>query len=290
MANDVRTTDEIASEIQEFCGWWGVPFDLHAIHSVLNTFPQFAREPVEYRISTKRPRVLSIRLIDLVSQEDMFKKAVANKLIQPDHLTATIIPDVQQHVSLLGYGVDATADSGVEKIWLFCNKFFPVEQLYPIQSLPPGLKNSDAFLKKFHLTHFNIFGVDFHHDSINLYFPLTDKSFYTAECLLAMISEAGFKWTYDPDLLAYNAKNSKLVALTYSWERDAIERICYYVPETSVAGLPADPTYRELISPLRPGAAFIVGTTCGHRSNYLKLEFKYGIYENVVKCLALERA
>jgi hypothetical protein len=105
-----------------------------------------------------------------------------------------------------------------------------------------------------------------------------------------MIQDAEFKWTYSPELFAYNALGAKIVALTYSWQRNAIERICFYVPAASPKELPTDEVYQKMASPVRPGATFIAGTTCGHRSNYFKLEFKFGIYQNVTKCLSLQYA
>ncbi len=270
------------ADIVETAKLVSAPYEAQTIRRTLEQFEWgFRNEPVEFRTSTKpvQQRGVSYRFVDYRSGRDPFRHAVeVGALVPRGRPVDLLVPELTSKFPVIGFGVDADAKVGLEKIWPFLDHMLPIEVAMEIRSLPPAVRGVREYLHRHGLHHFNIVAADYHHETANLYFAMRNPFMYDADRIGRMIGELGFA-VPDRQALEYNA-NAVFANMTFSWRSDTPERLCFYVPAPAPDLVPvgANPLLAELVekAPMLEGPrAFIVGYTFGRQGSYIKLETDY---------------
>ncbi|MEZ4293448.1 MAG: aromatic prenyltransferase [Polyangiaceae bacterium] len=275
--------DRMSADLGTFARLVGAEIDEGVVARTLGAFEiGFRHQPVELRTTTvksgkKRPDA-SFRYIDSRGTHDPFRIAVdTGALVPADRPVDRLVPELQEKFPIFGYGVDATAAYGLEKIWPFLDRPRPLEEASRLTSLPPSVARSEPWLRRHGLTHFCVIAADFRNASVNLYF-LLDRASHGPDQASHILSDLGAP-PPSPDALAH-AASAPIVAVTYSYRRDTVERACLYVPEMDAGRIPSagDPVLRAAIEQtptLADRRMFVVGHSVGPGGAYTKLEIDY---------------
>lgn len=271
----------LADDVRTFAELIGAPCDPAVVARTLETFAiGFRHCPIELRTTFKAggPSDLSFRYVDPKGTHDPWRLAVdAGVLSAGERPVDRLIPELQARFRIFGYGVDATAEYGLEKIWPFFDKAYPLEDAFAVTALPPSMARSEPWLRRHGLTHLSIIAADFRSATTNLYFLIRDRSFYDQPRLAQMIAELGFA-VPDGAVLARNA-GAPIINVTYSWRSDAVERLCFYVLAPTAGEVPVDqhPMMRRVVeqAPVLGERMFVVGSAFYAGGAYTKLEIDY---------------
>lgn len=280
---DAHTTDlqRLAADIEAFAERLGAPCDRARVARTLDVFQRgFRHCPVELRTTTVKPgkRVaeLSFRYVDPRGAHDPYQVAVDAGLLRPSGRPVdALVPELQRRFRIFGYGLDASAGHGMEKIWPLFDSPRPLDDALAVASLPASVARSAPWLRRHRLTRVCIIAADYRHESVNLYFPMQGL-YRDAGELASVIDDLGFARP-SPEALAQDLR-AMIVNVSYVWGRDSVERICFYRVAEGAADVPGDPVLRAAIE-AAPGAAkggrFILGSSYGKEGGYTKLELDY---------------
>ncbi|MEY9706410.1 aromatic prenyltransferase [Bradyrhizobium diazoefficiens] len=282
MASRRPITDltRLTSDIVSAAKLADAPFDHGKIQSVVEAFePYFSGSSVSFRTSTKARRELNVRYVELEKPHDPYRLAITHDLIRPagqpiDELTR----EIQSSYPVLGYGVDLGAGYGLEKIWpFFPHQPQPLERACAMRSLPAAVSDFAGVMAKYDLGEVTIFGLDYRHHTVNLYF-LKPPGYFAPERLAAMIGEFGFEVPNDE--LLRHCSTAVPIYLTFSWTSPRVERLCF----AAVAPTPsAVPTHlHPVIARYVAGAPFVTerhlfiyNVTMATDGNFIKIENDY---------------
>jgi hypothetical protein len=282
--NDERDTDlhRLAEDIGALAHAVGAPCDPGIVNHTLDTFQRgFRGCPVELRTTTVKPgktgTELSFRYVDPRGSHDPYQIAVDSGALRPSGRPVDLLlPELQRRFRIFGYGVDAGASTGLEKIWPLFDQPRALEEALTVTSLPPSVARSEPWLRRHRLTRVNIIAADYRHASTNLYFP-SHRLFDSPDALRMMITELGFP-APTSEILRYDTR-ALITNVSYSWRTDSVERLCFYSVAHTVADLPGDaPLLRAAIAGAPAHVQknmFIVGSTYGRDGGYTKLELDY---------------
>lgn len=293
------TTDKILEDLQVFCAICSAPFNLETSQSITNIYKQeFETLPIEFRTTTKTNREVSFRFVDMNNSEDPYSRATEAGLISDSakaHPVGGLVSGLFRNFDFLGHGVDIGAAYGLEKIWPFLDKAYPLTDIGALESLPRSFHNSTELLEELKLTHVSIIAADYRKHTMNLYFPLPPPHNLTAEQASTIIERLG--WgpvdTASLDLLEL----AGFANISLDWEHDMPVRFCLYLPLPDLAMAPDSlgPSVMTLLkqSPfVVPQHSFILGPTWGNEGHYLKIENDYGgkiLTEVFPKCMSVPR-
>src|SRR5262245_22223784 len=127
--------DRLGRDIGTFAERIGAPHDASVIARTLETFHVGFRScPVELRTATGKPGKarpeVSFRYVDPYGSHDPYQLAVAaGALARVGRPVDDLVPELQRRFPIAGYGVDATATGGIEKIWPFLKHPHPLAEL-----------------------------------------------------------------------------------------------------------------------------------------------------------------
>lgn len=281
--SDANTLEHFARDIERTAELVGAPFDPAVIRQTLEIFAAgFGSCPVELRTTSPKPgsahRELSFRYIDADGSHDPYQLALqAGVLGIGGRPVDRLIPELRERFPIFGYGVDASASAGFEKLWPFFDRPYPLEALAELSSLPESLARVAPWLQRHGFIHVATIAADFRHATTNLYFP--HPAFAEApQRLAALLSELGSEQPSAAELEYFS--HAGIVGVTLSWASDVVERICCYVTvdREDALWLPDDPVLRAVAArtPIRTTERrFVVGATYGRRGAYTKLEIDY---------------
>ncbi len=283
MAQDTgtRSLATLFNDLVTIAELTGVGYSEETLRRVLATFENgFLNHSIQIRSTTKPvdKRDLCFRYLDLESREHPFDYAVEHGEIVPGaHPIFSWLPEVAERFPALGYGVDFEALRGLVKIWQFIDGAYDPEALRALPAMPRSFEPSLPILQELGLDSATIVGADFVNGSINLYFRPSAPSHTTGQLVTDFCERLGFQ---RPSLAAQaHAARAGCIAVTYGWESDAIERLCFYVPGFTREGVPAhDPLLRRFaanVPAIVDDPHFIVGWSHGARGTYLKIEDDY---------------
>jgi hypothetical protein len=276
-------SSRLAADIGRFAALLGAPHEPAVVNRTLEIFSLgFRACPIELRTTSAKPgrgpSEVSFRYIDPRGSHDPHQIAVDSGVLQRcDRPVDHLVPELQRRFPIFGYGVDATAAEGLEKIWPFFDRSYPIEEALHIGSLPPSVASSEPWLRRHALSHFATIAADYRHASVNLYFT-RDSRAGDSEQLARMLAEIGAA-VPGADELAYYTR-AEILGVTYSWQNPAVERVCFYVlaPSREHVRVPDDPTLHAAIDHapvLGEQRMFVVGGSFGARGAYTKLEIDY---------------
>lgn len=286
LANDVTRSAELA----------GVPSDRASIDRVLDVFGDgFANHAVEFRTSTKpqERRGMSYRFVDLQDPtRDPVKVARESGLVQVDeHPVHALLPQVTDHCELAGWGVDAEASRGLEKIWPFLAHGYPVSDLAKLSAFPTAAGRIAPILEQHGFTHWTIVAADYIRKTCNLYFMLQDRKVASADNVRGVSKALGL--SVDESLLDYMS-HGVAANVTLNWDSDEAQRFCIYVPAPTPNDVPPMPAPIPELLKSAPVAAdrrsFILGPTFTKAESYVKFEVDWTgtILPLLQQCMAIQ--
>lgn len=275
----------------------GVELDPERTDRVLDVFSAgFQNLPVEMRTTNKPSgsQGLSYRFVDFEGRyPDPMQTAVDGGLVKAEGRVWQFAKEAAQG-ELMGWGVDASATTGVEKIWPFLGKSRRLEDVEEhMPSLPSAVCAARPALLAHGMSRYSIVAADFAHETCNLYFPLQDRSWATEDNFRSLADALGLH--VDEDLLPYMTQGL-FANFTFSWTRDEVQRFCVYVPAPSPDAVPP---MREPITTVLKSApfafearAFIMGPTLTRDGSFVKIETDWsgmimGIFQ---QCMGVEPA
>lgn len=275
----MQRLDRLQADLVRFADLCRVRSNEAAIRRVLEAYPSyFAESAVEFRTTTKalEKRDVSFRYVELDRPHDPYALAVEKGLLgSATRPVDRLVPELGSAFEIQGWGVDASVQAGLEKIWPFFAKQYPMNRLHELKSLPSAVNEHRGYFEKHRLRHVGIVAADYRHETSNLYFMVTKPGTVTPEGVAAMIQDAGFKAPAAEEL-AYDAM-TVAINLTFSYASARIERLCFYVPAPTIEHVPAD--VRETLGTavddapvIAPQRAYIIGRTYTPNGSYTKLE------------------
>lgn len=281
MSSPRPTTDltRLTGDIARAAELADAPFDHEKTRRILDAFePYFSGSPVSFRTSTKARRELNVRYVELESLHDPYGIALAQDLIPAGHPADEVMREIQARYPVLGYGVDFGAAYGVEKIWpFFPHRPQPLDRVCALPCLPASVGDAAGMMAKYDLTEVSIFGVDFRHRTVNLYF-LKPPGFFAPGRLAAMISELGFDVPNDE--LLQHCGTSVPIYFTFSWTSPVVERLCFAAVAPTPDAVPVH--LHPIIERYVAGAPFaterrlfIYNVTMARGGNFIKIENDY---------------
>lgn len=255
----------------------GVEVNAERTDRVLEVFSRgFDTSPVEMRTTNKpgEARGLSYRFVDFEGlYPDPLKTATEAELIKAEGRVWEFAKESAKG-ELLGWGVDAGAAVGLEKIWPFLGKSHSLQKVEErMPSLPDSILKARPSLLKHGMSQYSIVAADFANETCNLYFPLQDRKWASADNFRSLADSLGLH--VDDELIPYMAQGL-FANFTFSWTSEEVQRFCVYVPAPSADAVPP---LGERVTSVLEGApfatdarGFIMGPTLGREASYVKIE------------------
>jgi Aromatic prenyltransferase Orf2 len=160
--------------------------------------------------------------------QDPYSLALSHRLIAPtDHPVASLLHDVSQRCAVSFYGVECGVVAGFKKTYVF----FPLDELQSlskladIPSMPPALADHIATFSRHGLDdRVSIIGIDYIRNTMNVYFAAETVDAHTA---VSVLRDSGLPEPSAP-MLEFIQKSFSIYP-TFSWDTQAIGRICFSV-------------------------------------------------------------
>lgn len=184
-----------------------------------------------------------------------------------------LIDELTEKFPTRSIALDFDPLQGMVKLWHFGRH--KVEDMFSLSHVPPAV----AKYRDFFQTHdfFRVFctGVDFEKESMNIYFMFRENHGKGKNAVTAILNELKFELQSE-SIISYIATHCSAFALTFSWTKDTVERICFYSSSEGPAAFAAEDK-RFVEQPLESRAELpmsFVGCSFGG-DFYTKLETDY---------------
>lgn len=256
------------------------PLNETIVQRVLSDYPGFAdpRSALALRTTTKRDPSLSFRYVNLYLTE------------RPPGPRCAVLSQLESKFhGRLRYGVDASADFGMEKIWaIFMNGPRPLGELFELTELPDSTRRAADMLARYNLTRFALAAIDYKNTSINLYFmnPPNDVA--------GLVDKLKFK---EPDQSTLDlVSRTMCVGVTFDFEHEVPTRMCCYFPmrldELPVEVHPRLKSFADNAEFAVEDKRVIHGVSFGPDLIYHKPEFEYNgtmmtVFANLVGAVSV---
>lgn len=297
--------EQLATDIVSSAALVGAPADAALVRRVVEAFRLgFTEAAVEFRTTSRAEgeRELSYRYVALgeshfpgrptppgVDPSGIDPWPVARDqglLVERGHVIERLLPTLTSRFRVGGWGVDAGAAYGVEKLWPFLAAAYPVERVLEVEEMPAAVAAHRDFYARHALSHFSILALDYRHHTVNLYFMVRPGSLRVDQ-VSAMIADLGFALP-ERSVLEYNT-GCVAINLTFSYTSPTAERLCFYVPALDPSGVPTreHPIFARVVEGFPVAASrrmYVVGHTFARRGSYVKLEVDYS--GTTLGCLA----
>lgn len=122
--------------------------------------------------------------------------------------------------------IDVDPAEGPAKLWHFGS--YSVGELCELGGTPSSLQSLLPFLRRHCLTRVLCTGVDFHRQSVNVYFRLHAGSAKDEDDVVSMLEELGLAVPSDSETRRY-ITGPGTFAVTLRWDSAAVERACFYI-------------------------------------------------------------
>jgi hypothetical protein len=185
---------------------------------------------------------------------------------------------IQRNFPILGYGVDIGLTNGLEKIWpFFPHQPQPVQAIAELPYLPRAIAKNLSFLLEFGLREVSLFALDLHNATVNIYFLYPPHTFSAGQ-ITSMFGAAKLACPEPP--LIEHCRLAIPVYCTFSWQSDAIVRLCFgsMYPDHRAIPTEMDPMlgrYVERAPFVSDTGGFIMSTTSTSEACFIKIENDY---------------
>jgi hypothetical protein len=274
--------EKLIADVANAAAVAGAAFSPAQVKPVVAAFEEFFIESaISFRTTTKKvgARALNFRYVELARPHDALAIAHRHALLPRGSGTAeSALLAIQGDFPILGYGVDVGADFGLEKIWsFFPHRPWPAPMVADLPYMPNAVRTYLPFFQRFQLDLVSLLGIDFRSQTVNLYF-MQRPGLYAAADVSAMFSELGFE-VPTPALLDL-CRRAVPVYCTYSWDSDAVQRLCFGIPFKDGAKPPSGmdsviDRYVEHAPFASGGRSFILSVTANATGCFVKIENDY---------------
>ncbi|KOV57863.1 aromatic prenyltransferase [Streptomyces sp. MMG1121] len=186
--------------------------------------------------------------------EGPYARALANGLLpRTGHPVGTLLPDLQEIVSVDDYFIDCGIVDGFKKVYAqFPRSLQKVSRLADIPSMPRAVADNAELFARHGLDEVALVGINYQRKSVNLYFQLPSDvaGDLAPKTILSLLRELGLP---DPDerMLAYACTSYRVYA-TLTWDTSQIQRISFAPmpsPGLDPSALPAriDPGLEQFV-------------------------------------------
>ncbi|MFI9583668.1 aromatic prenyltransferase [Streptomyces sp. NPDC052236] len=278
---------ELYSAIEESARLLDVACSRDKVWPVLSAYEDAFAHPatvVAFRVATGVRHVgeLDCRFTTHPKDRDPYAFALSNGLTtQTNHPVGALLFDVQGRCPIDSYGIDFGVVGGFKKIYSF---FTPddlqgLSKLAGIPSMPRSLaENADFFTRHGLDDRVGVFGIDYPHRTVNVYFNEVPAECFEPKTILSMLREIGMAEPSEQLLQLGRAAFGLYVTL--SWDSSKIERICFAVTTTDLTTLPVriEPEIEQFVKSVPFGGAdrkFVYGVASSPEGEYYKLESHY---------------
>jgi Aromatic prenyltransferase Orf2 len=263
----------------------GVAYSEATIDRVFESFgDKFTHQIVDFKTTTKPLPKRGFYFRYMEENEECFawnRACKSGLLPNQNRQVDRLVPEIYENFPLMADGIDFEVNYGLSKIWQFTKDVFPVEQAFKIDSMPNSLIYNANFFKKHHLNTLCIFGADYQHNSMNLYFQADSKSHKTSHFYRNILQDLNFTVPSDSTLELFTKTGG--ISVTLTWDSNKIERVCFYIPGFKRENISAysDSSMMKFVSKcpsLVREPDFILGWSFGLKDRsgtYLKLEIDY---------------
>lgn len=228
----MATVQQIRNDVVQACQLSGVQYSEAIIDRVFLYFgDKFTTQSIDLK-TTMQPlpkRGFYFRYLEENNSCLAWERACQSGLLTPKgHPVDRLIPEIYETFPLLVDGIDFDVNYGLAKIWLFTKGCIPVEEAVKISCLPKIAKECLGLFQEHDLNKVSIFAADYQHNSTNLYFPPDSKIHQNPRFHQSFLKSLNFQLPSE-DVLNLFVRTAG-IAVTFSWESNAIERVCFYVP------------------------------------------------------------
>lgn len=276
--------DDFVSAIRIASQKVGAEYDEVCMRKTLEVFKvPFEGGGTAYRTTTKQKRKINFRYYSWEVEHYPFDMAMENGLIENDgHPILRVIPYIVEHYPLMGdssgFGIDAGAAYGLEKIWTFVEESVPLSELIAMPALPPSVKKNMEYFEKHKLDTVKVIGTDFRAKSMNLYFMAYETGGLPTEKVAALIGDLGFEVPNEEVLR--HCSLALPIYFTFNWHSPNIQRVCFASCAPEPAMIPRWHPVMRLFAEEAPTIAdkrllFYNPTFVRGGNNYTKVEICY---------------
>ncbi|WP_242053974.1 aromatic prenyltransferase [Nostoc sp. FACHB-888] len=283
--NDVN---RIRTDIVNVAKTFGAEYSETVIEEVFQVFgDEFVNNSSMIRTSNKQPDKLNCSLRYFEDDEqylglgwDTARKS--GLLTDQGRPVDRLVPEICETFPVITDGVDFDVKHGLVKIWQIFRGVAPVEQAFKLPSLPKSVTAHAGFFKKYHLDALCALGIDYHHNSVNLYFDTYHLEHHTSVYYKNLLQDLQFQLPSDKVLEVL--KNNGEIGLTFNYSLSRIERLCFYRPfftREAVAQELVNPLLKKFVEEapaLVDNPGFVLGWSFGPqggKGTYVKVDVDY---------------
>lgn len=207
-----------------------VKINEEAVWKVLKAYKDFfSGSSISIRTTTlpEENRDISVRYVELMISHDpdTYTTAINKGLLEKsDHPIHKMFSEVNEKFDILGYGVDLDVRVGLSKLW-FLIVPISIEVAYTVSTFPDSVKKHADYFAKFGLSTFSLIGLDFLHNTTNIYVMIKDPSTAKPKKYSALLEELDFD-VGSPEVME-KCCDARTIYYTFNWESDEIERVCF---------------------------------------------------------------
>ena len=282
LALDYVPLDAFLDNLKAIARTCGVEIQEEKLRPVFECY----REPLEYDTvyikTTNReltPREFFIRPGNAGKWFDLAALAKSHGLGDfDDHPLYKTYLCICNAVNAVGSMVDISVDGEIKKFYAyFAHRGLPLAAIRQCENLPTSIFKNAALLESLGLARFVIFGVDFQHNSLNLYYH-TDELGLNRAKLEAIFTALEFE--IPSDAVLKELESAATIYFTFTYTSDRIERLCFTRLYEDDMTKPVEfvPALREFIeeAPLKAEKRnLLMGFTFDKKGSYLKVELDY---------------
>ncbi|MFI9605457.1 aromatic prenyltransferase [Streptomyces sp. NPDC052043] len=252
--SETAASADLYSAIEASAGLLDVPCSREKVWPVLNAYEDaLASAVIAFRVGTGERYTGDLDWRFSVPQHvDPYAVALAKGLTEAtDHPVGTLLADINERCPIDSYGIDFGVVGGFKKIYAF---FAPdgmqrLSTLIDIPSMPISLAENFDFFARYGLDadKVNVFGIDYRHRTVNLYFGGLPAQCLEPETITAMLRDIGFPEPSE-QMLKLGGQAFGIYT-TLGWDSPEIERFCFSVmtPDSVSLPVPIEPKIEKFL-------------------------------------------
>ncbi|MBN2528233.1 MAG: hypothetical protein JXR76_17705 [Deltaproteobacteria bacterium] len=261
----------------------GVAVDEVKTRAILEAYSNyFTRAPIAIGAASndRMPKTLFVRYLDTVQHQtpDPVTKAVLKGFLPEDDTPLlSLFEEMKMNLEIVGYGTTLDVTTGVSILRVALPPV-QMDALLQLQHLPAAVKRNRSVLNRFDMDRFSMLGFDLRECTVSLFALIRCPSSELSGKYSDLLNELHLSNISD-SLLTHCAL-SRVVHFTFSWQNDAIEKVCFTTIHSAPNTVPVefDAFLDKCIrmpefSPCSP--KYILTTAVERENHYFVLENDY---------------